>query len=464
MSDILYAFSECHEWHGVFSIAIDGKEFLAGGTLTYKPDSLFAADVIPIGDFPFKIENEQKLPIHAQLIDKKSGDLLRVTLLNCFIFKTKNVFNRKSGASISLKLIPHSALFSGAYFNPDTDIIQSVDVEYNVWPEFAYPQGFKSSKTFNPLHWRVNLKDKFSLLSCESVTAHPIESDFDAGSVFVGGEKSDLQQITDALRPILKEKGARIMFKDSDTHRWYLKFEQEEGSEQHKVLADYREKIWALCQLLYCFTHDKRTAPLRITLHSKEKDEQYTQPLAVLYSWSGIKDRISYRSLSDSLSMGKIGEDALKDIIRQYFEKYEKISYFLDVLYHNNTEDAFNVFQVSRIIDCWAIIFTMKGLSTRKKDEESKYQILFERWIDGDNSLIAKIEQILGVTRDAVGKKIWSLRSAVVHFTPGGKNYNVTEYYKAYCFLELVLIDYIFEEIGLSSVLRKEYKVRYVSQ
>jgi hypothetical protein len=462
MSEESYAFCENHEWHGIFMVTIDGKEYQTGGTLTYKSDELFAADVIPSIDFPFQIENEKSNSVYAHLIDKKTGDLLHATLLNCLILKTKNLFNRRSGASTSLKLIPRFALFSGSFFNTETDIIKSIDVEYNVWPEFAYPQGFKSSKSFEPLHWRIDLKNKLSLLSCESVTAHPIESDFNAGSMFVGGEDSDLQKITEVLKPILKEKGARVMFKNSDSHRWYLKFEQQEESDQNKELADYTEKIWALCQLLYLFTHDKKTSPFKITLHAKQKDDQYTQSSALLYRWSGIKDKTSYRNMSDVLFMQKIGVDAVKDIIRLYFEKYDRLSAFLDVLYHNNTKEAFSVFHVSRIIDCWAIIAGEKGLLKTKKDEVTKYQTLFEWWVDGDNVLITRIEKLFEIAKNEVGKKISSLRTAVVHFTPGAKSYDIKEYFKAYAFLELVLIDYIFEEIGLSQSLRKEYKIRYL--
>lgn len=200
MSGVPYVFSGNYEWHGIFVITINGKKYQAGGTLTYKPGKLFEADVILGEHILFEFSNEQIYTVYCFLIDKETRDLFRCTLLNCLIYTTKTVFNATGQTVTSLKLIPRFALFSYSFYNSEIDIIESLSVEYNTWPEFNYPQGFKSFKLFQLTQWDIDLRDDFSLSSHETIQINPLSAKhFKAEEVFIGTDV-DLQKINDTLR------------------------------------------------------------------------------------------------------------------------------------------------------------------------------------------------------------------------------------------------------------------------
>jgi hypothetical protein len=462
MSELGYTFDKDHKWQGTIFVTIEGHEYQTSGIIEYRPEKRFYAEIVfssPIKSAGlFKTFLGRAINIGtatAIVVDDATKTSLFLTLLEC-VCRIRQ-FGRITRAII----YPRFLLASKGYLaDPGKNKITNVDAEYNVWPEFNCPKGFTKKKKLIELHSKTALDSGFTISCREDVRGEPL-LDFKADEIFTGPQDY-LDKITDSVRPLVleaqktaKEFAGCISLKTSDSHRWYVRFENKTPTDLSSVM-EYVQKSLIFSSLLMLLTHEWQTSIFRIYLYT---DSEKSGPSGLLYNSDKVYGRDEYRYVFQSagLNMSSFTQRSWSRLLRQFYNSYDDMQNHLSVLYTNNKGANFSLFHVSRIIDC------LSGIGQEKKyKKRTKYQDVLENYLG--KYVCNRLEKyLMPINSKNLGAQISDLRAIVVHFNRK-KKVDIALAFNVYPILELAVIDFIFEKIKISKQLRGKYKNHYLEQ
>lgn len=396
-----------------------------------------------------------------------------VVLVNCNCLKT-HLWGKGC-----LKINFEYALFSETHiFELDNDKNFTLDVYFDNWNEFCYPQGFKSLVTVSNEHkLSVTLKNRLKVLFEENISAEFINTEDLFSNCFVsscenGLKKEEIEKLNKKFKELLKPYKLKIFKKRDDTHRWFISIKNIPN------IKSVSKILWKINMLINLLTYDFGTNIEFIKIKVDTDDK--INPVANFYYLfkKNKQKKIRYRNTMSAFQCKMFSNDEWKLILNNLFDKKQNnwLTYFFYVLIENNSSNSLSIFHITRYIDYIGAIG-----SSRNYGKNDKYKKVITDFIDSfddklknailnlfrENLLMIKIKQETSKNLKSwnlIGRKLSEFRAYSAHAQKEKRVIPFYNAYEVYKILELIIIDYVFELLEVSQDKRLQYKNYYITQ
>lgn len=440
--------------------------------------TLYEAPVIMLKHKPSSItEMVNKAEAEPLILDTITGIIYdeddnryNITLANCSCIQFPLIGN---GCA---KFIFDYALFSDSHiFDLENDKNFKINLFFNNWNEFCYPQGFKSLVTVsNKNEMEVVLKNNLKISFSENVSGELINTDDLFSNLFVSCGKDCLKQqeiveLNQQLKDLVKPYKNKLFKKRDETHRWYISVENVSNTNSISSI------IWKFNMLINILTFDFSTAIDMVQLQFETNDK--STPSAKFYylcNSSRSNKKSSYSCQQSAFKCKSFSKKEWNIILVNLFKHKNKdwLTNFFYVLSENNSSNPLTIFHITRYIDYIGAI----GVS--KKYGKLKYEkVLLDYIQDLDSNLkqatlsafrhnlsIIKIQNNKQRNWKLMGKKLCEFRAYAAHIEEKRRILSFFKAHKVYKILELILIDNVFEVLGVSKDKRLKYKTYYLKK
>lgn len=319
--------------------------------------------------------------ITGRIYDNKET-YYNVVLVNCNCLKT-NLWG--TGC---LKFNFEYALFSETHiFEFDKDKNFTLEVYFDNWNEFCYPQGFKSLVTVPNEHkLSVTLKNKLKVLFNEKISGEFINTEDLFSNCFVScGEdclkEEEIKKLNEGFKELLKPFENKLFKKRDETHRWFISIKNVPS------VKSVSKIIWKFNMLVNLFTYDFGTniELVKIKVNTEEK----SCPVAnYYYLFKNTKQkRTRYENQRSAFQCKMFSNDEWKLILNNLFDKKQNdwLTYFFYVLTENNSTNTTSLFHVTRYIDYIGAIG-----SSRNYGKNDKYRKVISDFIESFDDELKK--------------------------------------------------------------------------
>ncbi len=365
------------------------------------------------------------------------------------------------------------ALFSKTrHFDSSKESINNkINIFINNWAEFCFPQGKKKQAEFKPRMSEHKLKNKMKLSFNQDIMGQIINKDHIFNNLFInnGLAKNDVDKIEKQLNEILIPHRNHIHIKNVEKHNWYIRVENIPSKLDINLVSYY------LTCLLMCLTNDFGTKVDKIEIVSEDIIGKTSIPAKFdyLYYRNIIARNTNYKYKNNVFNYYSFTEKEWTGILNNLFSKNGILEPFFDIIYQNYYEAKLSEYHLERYIDCVAAI------GNNKKYGITKYEDVMKDFVSNLDQDIQK--NLLNIFKESlknitaknskkpikkgwglIGKKLCELRAMTTHFNEASKRVNMNQYLALYFVLELVVIDYIFEILGIDIQKRLEYKNLYL--
>lgn len=447
----------------------NGKTF--GLTLYDAPAIMLKHKLQSITEMGNETEAEpQRLNTITGVVYDENNNRYNVILANCVCVQTPII-----GTGCT-KFIFDYALFSNNYiFDLENDKNFKINLFFNTWNEFCYPQGFKSLVTvLNEHEIEIVLKNNLKISFSENISGELINTDDLFSNLFVscGQDCLKQQEITELnlkLKDLLEPYKNKLFKKRDETHRWYISVENVPN------VKSISNIIWKFNMLINILTYDFSTNIDMVQLQVKTNDKRF--PIAKFYYLcknSKSNKKSSYSCQQSAFQCKTFSKEEWNVILVNLFKHKNKdwLTYFFYVLSENNSSNPLTIFHITRYIDYIAAIGASKQYGKLKYEK-----VLLDYIQDLDSNLK---QAILSAFRDnlsmikvqnnkqrnwkLVGKKLCEFRAYAAHIE---EKRRILSFFKAdevYKILELILIDNVFEILGISKDKRLKFKTYYLKK
>lgn len=489
-----YNFYEDKIWIGEFTISGDDRKAKVSGEFIYNKNQTPYLEIVTLDEsflIPFVKPGPAEVKIdyiHGYVKDQKSEKNPRplyVTLTNCI---TRGVAARR------FVIYFDYALFSEDRFFTEDDALLNVEYFFNNWDEFNHAQCWKSEARYKRNEEVFNLKNNGQIKFCQSLDGYYIYNEdkiFDR--LFFNGEgkisEKEIVEISDGLKNVLSKYLNKIFIKNSESHRWFMSLG---GNLSLNIIPRIS---YYLTTLLTCLTHDFNTSLEEIMILSKIPGTEYSTRFTLLYAQPTIKtQKLHYNNINSVLKKNSFTYREWKTILDNLFDKIISRDDLLDNFFFALQENhlggvSATPFCVTRAIDCLSGIADNKGykggkyqkvvfwflngldketqdLALQFIDEKLDYILIYPSIENGKSQKDGPCNKLYNFDQ-VRGKKISELRTISVHFGDKNKSNQNMDLQKAHALLyvfELMIIDFIFEELKVPQRQRSDYKKFYLER
>lgn len=393
-----------------------------------------------------------------------------VTLANCICMQTP-IFG--TGC---LKFIFDYALFSDNYiFDFENDKRFKINLFFNNWNEFCYPQGFKSLVTVSNEHEiEVVLKNNLKISFSENISGELINTDDLFSNLFVSCGKDCLKQeeiteLNKKLKDLVEPYKNKLFKKRDETHRWYISVENVPNA---KSISNI---IWKFNMLINILTYDFSTNIDMVQLQVKTNDKSSSSAkFYYLCNSSKSNKKSNYSCQQSAFQCKTFSKEEWNVILSNLFKHKNKdwLTYFFYVLSENNSSNPLTIFHITRYIDY------IGAIGASKKYGKLKYEKVLLDYIQDldsnlkqailiafrDNLSMIKVQNNKQRNWKLMGKKLCEFRAYAAHIEEKRRILSFFKAYEVYKILELILIDNIFENLGISKDKRLKFKTYYLKK
>ncbi|MBQ9244655.1 hypothetical protein IJ182_00140 [bacterium] len=416
------------------------------------------------------IEEREFNEIKAQLSDENEN-IFCVNFFNCEI-------EPKSFSSVWDVFCGYFdyALFSRyRYFDSNTeDINKKVNIFINTWAEFCFPQGYKHHAAFEPKLFEFKLKNKMKISFNQGIKGYLIAENHIFDNLFInrGLSKKEINIIEKQLNNILIPYKNNIGIKNTEKHKWYIQIENIPKNIDIDII-DY-----SLTLMLICFTYDFGSKIDKIEIVSKDILNNATLPAIFdyLYYMNIITKEPKYKYKQSAFNINTFSKQEWQIILNNLFSKSKILMPFFDILYQNNYERNLSEYHLERYIDCISAIGINKNYGRMDKYEKVLQNFVNNLDKDTQKKLLNQFRRSLKNIKAGnpknnkkrnwglIGKKLSELRAMTTHFNDSSKRINMSKFFSIYFIIELIVIDYIFEILGIDEQKRIDYKEFYLKK
>lgn len=471
-------FIENKTYIGMFSLFSEeycGKLVYESGkifklTLYNTPPILFQKKLLTTND---NADSEEKvLNSITGVIYDENDKCYSVILANCFCTGTPVI-----GMGCTKFVFDYAIFSEDAEFELENDKNFTMNIYFDTWNEFCYPQGFKTWTTMqNEPNINITLKNKLNVIFSDNISAEPINASDLFSNLFVADgknrlKKDEIAELNNKLKEIMDPYKYRLFKKRDETHKWFITVKNVPNVTSIPAI------IWKFNMLINILTYDYTTNLDMIKLRVKNSDRkgEYAS-FYYLCKVDRFEKRHSYKFQQSAFQCESFSKDEWKIILNNLFAKKNKawlISFF-NVLCENNSNGPLNIFHITRYIDYIGAIGVSKKYRALKYeqtlldfvqdlDKELKYAVLR---VCRNNLKMIKVKNNNQKLRgwSLIGKKLSEFRAYTAH---AEEKRQILEFYKAYevyKILELIIIDNIFEILGVTKRKRLQYKTYYLKQ
>lgn len=367
------------------------------------------------------------------------------------------------------------ALFSKTrhFDSSKEDVNNKINIFINNWAEFCFPQQRKKQAEFKPRMSEHKLKNKMKISFNQDISGQFIAENHIFNNLFInaGLEKDKVDEIEKQLNEILIPHKNYIHIKNVEKHNWYIRVEKIPSNLDINLVSYY------LTCLLMCLTNDFGTKVDKIEIVSEDILGTTRIPVRFdyLYYRNIIARDTNYKYRNNVFNYYSFTEKEWTTILNNLFSKNGILEPFFDIIYQNYYEAKISEYHLERYIDCVAAI------GNNKKYGNTKYEDVMKDFVSNLDKDIQK--KLLSIFRESlknitaknskkpikkgwglIGKKLCELRAMTTHFNEASKRVNMGKYLALYFILELVVIDYILEILGIDIQKRLEYKNFYLKR
>ncbi|MBP3925074.1 hypothetical protein J6E39_07535 [bacterium] len=367
------------------------------------------------------------------------------------------------------------ALFSKTrHFDSSKENINSkINIFINNWAEFCFPQDPKKHATFEQRMSEHKLKNKMMVSFNQDIMGQMMPKNHIFNSLFINNNltQENINEIEKQLNTILLPLRSSIYIKNVEKHNWFIRVEN------IPPILDINLISYYLNSLLMCLTNDFGTKVDKIEVVSEDIIEKTSVPARFdyLYYRNIISKNTNYKNRNNIFNYYSFTEKEWTAILNNLFSKNGILEPFFDIIYQNYYEAKLSEYHLERYIDCVAAI------GNNKKYGNTKYEVVMKDFVSNLDKDIQK--KLLSIFRESlknitvknskkpikkgwglIGKKLCELRAMTTHFNEASKRVNMSKYLALYFVLELVVIDYIFEILGIDIQKRLEYKNFYLKR
>lgn len=444
--------------------------------IDFKSDKEFICDVLCgdnnkcFGKLVYK--RNSKFSLYLYSFHKLNDDLIDKIDAYCFDEQNNSYFTTLNKCTSyfvkqSTNYFIYEVKFSNAYMSKwkfldsENDKIDSINLYFNTWNKFNNFYNEKTLKELNETLLKFNLNN-FSLSFEANVYNLFLKNDKNILSNFfdvVGLEQEEEKELSLELKNVLLKYQNNLKYINTSNNNCYIKIQP--TSNDYNIA----EIVYLLQLLISLFSYDFSTSIDKVEVLIKSDNK-----IIPFYY-------LDYRRFSEISQFNGIGafninsfdSNEWRTIINNLFTKIE----VLDNLYINLLENnKNNYFEEFKIIKC---VTAMDNIASEKNKKDLKYERLLNDFIsdldqsDQDkilNHISQKLNFIPVRTKkqqsitQSLGCQISELRSVFLH-SKKLKNKNsidLRELYYTYRIFELIIIDYLFEVLGISKQKRLHYK------
>lgn len=468
-------FSEKKTYIGKFSLF--SKKY--AGKLVYENGKIFelilyeAPAIMLKNKISFIDEMETKpqtLNTISGIVYDESSNRYNVILANCICTESPII-----GAGCT-KFIFDYAIFSDNYiFDLENDKNFKMDLYFDTWDEFCYPQGFKSLVTVSNEHEiEVKLKNNLKISFSENISGEYINTNDLFSNLFVSCGKDCLNQqeitkLNQKLKDLVEPYKNKLFKKRDDTHRWYISVC---NIPSIKYVSDI---IWKFSILINILTYNFSTNIDMVQLQVETNDKKFPNAnFFYLTNSSKTNKESNYRCQESAFRCKTFSKKEWSIILDNLFRNKNKdwLTHFFYVLSENNSNNALTIFHITRYIDY------IGAIGASKKYGKLKYEkVLLDYTHDLDSNLKGAV---LSAFRDnlsmikvknnkqrnwkLMGKKLCEFRAYAAHIEEKRRILSFYRAYEVYIILELIIIDNVFDILGISKCKRLKFKTYYLKR
>ena len=416
-------------------------------------------------------KTDEKLDKITGIIYDENDIRYYVTLFNCLCLKSPIV-----GYGCT-KFIFSYALFSES--NEYKEIKDfTLDLYFNTWNEFCFPQGFKSLITVsNAPTVEIKLKNKLKIKFNEDLKAELINNTDLFSNLFVscGNEclsKDEILDLNSKLQELIEPYKTKLYKKRDETHRWYLSIQNVSNINAISGI------IWKLESLISLLTYDFTTDIDMVKIRTKSKEQNKSNELFYyLCKINKHKKSSKYMNQLSAFNCKNFTTNEWKIIFNNLFSQNKKnwLVYFIYVLLENNSDKPLTLFHITRYIDYIGAIGAAKGYNKKQKYENVILNFIDNLDVDLKRKILNVFRENLSIIKikdntqrlrnwKLIGKKLSEFRAYSAHIEQNKQVLPIYKAYEVYKILELIIIDYVFEILEIPDEKRLRYKTFYLKQ
>lgn len=458
MADQKYVFSEEYEFWGTFSFQYEDEKFEnIPGHLQYAPNKLMELVLSFSNDVKFKMLGVKKFTnidiIRANLVDKNQQSIHAILLNNQLIQISKihpSFLLLYPQRSIHITQLGTNGL-DIRKINCEELSIYSADVKYvlcdnnntNLIREFLWNEKVEN----------IDIISDFKLGLFSSSYWHP----YSKIHYVLDGPKDILDRIDTEISHIIGNNSNNILkVRAEQDPLCFVEFNNKIPFCLQGV-SDYLHKIWGFLCFLMVATCEKALNFEEIKINLGNSNHRFSFFFLYNQTHYFVEKRFSRYNRFAPFTFPKLKEE-FPVIIQNFYKRYDSFEKLLNIMRHNYEKEYFDYTNTAALIDCLAFIAEKRGYG-----RNTKYQDVINHWANSNQEYIDLLNSFLPVSTDNIGKKISDLRAKVYHFETES-NQDLNSYFYPTKIFELIISDYIFEEIGVPETIRDEYKKVYMNE
>lgn len=268
-------FIENKTYIGMFSLF--SEEYC--GKLVYESGKIFELTLYNIPPILFKKKllttndnadsEEDVLNSITGVIYDENDKCYHVTLANCFCTETHII-----GLGCTKFTFNYAIFSEDAEFDLENDKNFTMNIYFDTWNEFCYPQGFKTLITMSNEHdINISLKNNLKVIFSDNISAELINVTDLFSNLFVSAgknslKKNEIAELNNKLKEITEPYKDRLFKKKDETHQWFITLKNVPNVKSISSI------IWKFNMLINILTYDYTTNLDMIKLRVKHRDRK----------------------------------------------------------------------------------------------------------------------------------------------------------------------------------------------
>lgn len=446
----------------------------AHGKLIYEKNKNFSLRLF--SDKPLESLTFPKIKDYREIIDIPtiSGRVFDENDNTFYVsFKNCKAYNVIISSIYKYNIYFPYAIFSNSrIFDFEANDNLKVDLFFNIWNEFCYPQGFKQEAKYEPSEIKIKLKNKFNISFEQEVHATFLNEDKIFDTLFIVRPEIDnviKEKLNNDLQSLFESYKNKIDLKLPETHQWYISLNN------FSKIDNLRKICWQLEQLLICLTNDFNSSLNKIKVQTRyEDDPQYFYAFYMLFNKKLPSNELNYYNLVSPFKMKTFSREEWEIIFNNLFKYSQKLDNFFLILHETNKDNTLLEFNIVKYIDAIGAIGLAKGYKAQK------YELTLKNFVKCLDKIAQKVildefrknldyikpEKKKNTKKNwgLIGEKISELRALSVHFANKNIKINLQKAANIYPIFNLIIFDYIFEILEIDELKRNEFKKFYLTR